>query len=89
MHKAIIVSVLIGASACPAFALPQSECDKSWNSYDINKDGVLRGDEAKRFVDDMAGRGVTVWTTASGAIGPQQYNNACVNDFWAKDGPHN
>jgi hypothetical protein len=48
---------------------------------------VLRGEEAKRFVDDMSGRGVIVYTSTNGAIGPQQYNNACVNDFWAKDAP--
>jgi hypothetical protein len=87
--KSIMISTLLVASAIPALALPQADCEKSWNAYDINRDGTLRGEEAKRFVDDMAGKGVVVFTSANGAIGPQQYNNACVNDFWAKDGPDN
>jgi uncharacterized protein YvpB len=85
--KSIMVSTQLVASTFPALALPQADCEKSWNAYDINRDGRLSGEEAKRFIDDMAGKGVTVWTAANGSIGPQQYNNACVNDFWAKDAP--
>jgi hypothetical protein len=87
MRKAIVASLLLVSSAIPAFALPQADCEKSWNAFDINHDGLLRGEEAKRFVDDMAGKGVVVYSNKSGEIGAKQYNAACIADFWAKDAP--
>ena len=82
MKRLVLASALTLVLFQPAFA--EEDCDKSWNLYDVNKDGHISGDEATRFRDDMRARGVTVGSTRSGNISAGQYNKACINNFWSK-----
>ena len=80
MKRIVLASALTLVLFQPAFA--DDDCDKSWNLYDVNKDGHISGDEATRFRDDMRARGVTVGATSSGRISASQYNKACISNFW-------
>lgn len=80
MRRLVLAAALITATLCPAFA--EEDCDKSWNAYDLNKDGYLKGEEAKKFRDDMKIRSITVGETKDGSISAAQYQKACVNNFW-------
>jgi hypothetical protein len=66
----------------PVYAQQQQDCEKSWNSYDLNRDGYLKGEEAKKFRDDMAIQGVTVGETKNGTVSASQYSKACEANFW-------
>jgi hypothetical protein len=76
--------IVFAAYSLPAFAASEDDCDRSWNSYDVNRDGVLRGAEAQRFTDDMRAKGVIPGSTRNGEIGARAYKNACIKDFWSK-----
>jgi len=67
---------------CPASA--EEDCDKSWNAYDLNADGYLKGEEAQKFRDDMSIRGISVGATKDGSVSAAQYQKACVNNYWEK-----
>ena len=76
--------IVLAAYSFPASAASEDDCDRSWNAYDVNRDGVLRGGEAQRFTDDMRAKGVIPGSTRNGEISARAYKNACVKDFWAK-----
>jgi hypothetical protein len=56
--------IVFAAYSFPASAASEDDCDKSWNAYDVNRDGVLRGGEAQRFSDDMRAEGRDPWFDA-------------------------
>ena len=84
MKKLILGAALAAVSSTllltPAYA--QSDCQKSWNVYDLNHDGYLKGQEAIKFRDDMALKGITVGGSKGSAISAKQYANACTSSFW-------
>jgi hypothetical protein len=50
----------------------------------LNGDGYLKGEEAKKFRDDMSIRGIRVGDTKDGSISAAQYQKACVSNFYEK-----
>jgi hypothetical protein len=58
------------------------DCNKSWNAHDVNRDGYLAGEEASRFRDEMKNQGVYVGKTKDDRVSANQYNKACIKDFW-------
>ncbi len=80
MRTLILGAALAVLIVNPAFA--EEDCAKSWNAYDISGDGHLKGDEAKKFRDDMAIKGITVGDTKDGSISAAQYSKACEAGFW-------
>lgn len=82
MRQLFAVMALSVVMVYPAYA--EEDCSKSWNAYDLNADGYLSGEEARRFRDDMKIRGVIVGETRDRRISARQYNNACVNNYWEK-----
>jgi hypothetical protein len=71
------------AQATPALAATEDECDRSWNVLDTNRRGVLRGDDAQRFMHDMRSKGVQVHSRTGEITAAPQYRRACIKDFWA------
>ena len=83
MRATAVLAIAFMAYAFPALAATEDECDRSWNAMDVNRDGVLRGAEAKRFIDDLQAKGVMVYPTRKGDVTARQYKSACIRDFWA------
>lgn len=77
-----MAALLVIPVAAPSLAASNSECDKAWSAYDINREGVLRGTAARQFYDDMTNRGISVGRTKNGTITAKQYMKACTADFW-------
>lgn len=82
MRIVILGAALMALLFTPAYA--EEDCEKSWNAYDLNGDGHLKGDEATKFRDDMAIRSITVGETKDGSISASQYAKACEANFWEK-----
>lgn len=82
MRTFILAATLAALTFHPVYA--EEDCDKTWNAYDLNSDGYLKGDEARKFRDDMNIRGITVGDTKDGSISANQYAKACESDFWEK-----
>jgi hypothetical protein len=82
MRAKLLCALVLIAQATPAWAATEDECDRSWNTLDPSRRGVLRGDDAQRFMDDMRAKGVQVYSR-TGEITARQYRNACIKDFWA------
>ncbi len=82
MKWLIVTAALTTLMLTAANAETVDDCAKSWNSYDISRDGYLAGDEAKRFRDDMSIQGVSVGKTKDDRISANQYNHACIKNFW-------
>ena len=76
----IISAALTALMFCPASA--EEDCAKSWDAYDLNGDGYLKGEEAKKFRDDMSIRGIRVGDTKDGSISATQCQKAYVNNYW-------
>src|SRR5438874_1005209 len=55
MSKLFVVAALAAtcASAVPAFAATDSECQAMWTKADANNDGVLSGPESMRYAAAM------------------------------------
>lgn len=82
MRAKLICALILVAQTVPALAATEDECDRSWNALDTNRRGVLRGDDAQRFMDDMRSKGVQIYSR-TGEITARQYRSACIKDFWA------
>lgn len=82
MRMFILAAALAALTFHPAYA--EEDCDKTWNAYDLNSDGHLKGEEARKFRDDMNIRGITVGDTKDGSISASQYAKACESNFWEK-----
>ena len=80
MRKLILGAALTVLMFHPAYA--EEDCAKSWNAYDVSGDGHLKGNEAKKFRDDMAIKGITVGETKDGHVSASQYSKACEAGFW-------
>ena len=80
MRKFILGAALTALLFSPVYA--EEDCDKSWNAYDLNSDGYLKGEEARKFRDDMSIRGISVGDTKDGVISANQYSKGCEANFW-------
>jgi hypothetical protein len=68
MRATLVCALLLVTQATPARAATEDECDRSWNTLDPNGRGVLRGDDAERFMDDMRAKGVQVCAPAKSRL---------------------
>jgi hypothetical protein len=80
MRMLILGAALTALLFTPAYA--DEDCQKSWNSYDLNSDGYLKGEEAQKFRDDMSIQGITVGDTPDGVVSAKAYSRACEANFW-------
>jgi len=63
----------------PAMAGVSDACSRGWSGHQ----GVLRGADARRFIDDMNAQGVPVYTSRGG-VTVQDYMRACSEDARAQ-----
>jgi uncharacterized protein with FMN-binding domain len=86
MRKISALGMLIACCAAvpaTAWASSQTDCSAQWTSADGNKDGVLMGPEADRYLAYYRVRAQV--TPADGRISRDDFMRACENDvFMAK-----
>jgi len=83
-YAAIAVFVLAQGLAPLANAAPSAgECKAIWTKADSNKDGVLAGDEATKFLDAIKASGKTYDANADGKLDEAEFMKACLDGVFA------
>jgi hypothetical protein len=82
MQKLVIatVAVLVLGIATPVHAAREIDCMVMWDKADVNKNGVLKGDEATAYLDAIKKSGKNYEMKAVGQLSSTEFMAACKDD---------
>jgi len=68
------------AIAVPAHAAKEIDCMVMWEKADVNKNGVLKGDDATAYLDAIKKTGKTYELKTVGQLSSTEFMAACKDD---------
>jgi hypothetical protein len=82
MKKLIIATAAIFGLgiAVPAHAAKEIDCMVMWEKADINKNGILKGDDATAYLDAIKKTGKTYELKTVGQLSSTEFMAACKDD---------
>ncbi len=80
MKKIVLAAFAAATMAAPAFAMSDAACKAEWDKADVNRDGVLVGEEARPYLSNMTA------APADGRITPALFMSSCQADTFKTTG---
>ena len=82
MRKLIIAmaTVSVLGTTVPARAASEIDCMVMWDKADVNKNGILKGDEATAYLDAIKKSGKNYEMKAVGQLSSTEFMAACKDD---------
>ena len=84
MKKLVIATaaVLGLGIATPAHAAREIDCMVMWDKADVNKNGILKGDDATAYLDAIKKSGKTYELKTVGQLSSTEFMAACKDDVF-------
>ena len=82
MQKLVIATavVLVLGIGTPAHAAREIDCMVMWDKADVNKNGILKGDDATAYLDAIKKTGKTYELKTVGQLSSTEFMAACKDD---------
>jgi hypothetical protein len=82
MQKLVIAmaAVLVLGIVIPAHAAREIDCMVMWDKADVNKNGILKGDDATAYLDAIKKSGKTYELKTVGQLSSTEFMAACKDD---------
>jgi len=82
MQKLVIATatVLVLGIVIPAHAAREMDCMVMWDKADVNKNGILQGDEATAYLDAIRKSGKKYEMRTRGQLSSTEFMAACKDD---------